>query len=566
MDNLENNDRPEERQSDSEWLDELFSKPLLGEEIHADEHAMLSAGLTHPDDLELDQIMQEAISENWGSEEPAAPADAASPEISDMPENPEVVDPANLDVTRLFSIDLPAFEDFPTDSSASGQEVEKSSDASDDHEIIAEYEDAPELPEEEEEDEEPEEEAPPVRKRRPKHKKGYGLFGIPHILATVVWLAIILAIGVSFGRILWVCAADVLAFGRDEQEIVVTITENDTVETVANKLHAAGLVRYPQLFKLYADLTHAEEDIEPGTYTLNTIYDYHALVNSMSAYSDFRETVTLMIPEGYTCAQIFELLEARKVCSVEKLEEYAANGDLDDYWFLEGVNRGDRYCLEGYLFPDTYEFYTDDSPRRVLEKLLDGFDYRFTDTMKAKLDTLNEHLAEMMADNGYDEDYIADNLVTIREITIIASMIEKEKSSNPLDGYAISSVIYNRLTNAREFPFLNIDATLVYALSLDGIYHEILTDDDKAIDSPYNTYTEIGLIPGPISNPGQSSLNAALDPDDADYYYYAYDPNTGTHHYSESYDEHIEFLQSLEDEDDSEYDYDYDYDDDEYYG
>ena len=394
----------------------------------------------------------------------------------------------------------------------------------------------------------------PVPKGRPKRKQGYGLLGIPHIISTVVWLAIILAIGVSLGRLLWVCATDVLAFGRESRECVVTISENDNIDTIANKLKTAGLIRYPDLFKLYADLTNAEEDISAGTFTLNTRYDYMALVNYMSNHSSSREEVEVLIPEGYTCAQIFALLEEKKVCSAADLEAYAADGNLGDYWFLEGVERGTAYCLEGYLFPDTYKFYTNDKPGRVLIKFLDNFEYRFTDIMKEKLDVLNNRMANVMAGLGYPSDYVEAHKFTIRDIVIIASMIEREKA-NDGESYDVSSVIYNRLTNAKEYPYLNIDATLIYALggNIDPETGKTkpLTSEDLKMDHPYNTYTQKGMIPGPISNPGRNSLDAALDPNETNYYFYVFNPRTGVHLFAKNAKDHqknVDYVRSLEDD------------------
>ena len=151
--------------------------------------------------------------------------------------------------------------------------------------------------------------AHPPRKGRPKRKKGEGLFGIPNMLATVVWLALILAIGVTAGRMLWVCAADVLAFGREDKPVTITIYESDTMDDIIEKLYDNGLIRYRSLFKLYADISDAQEDIDPGIYDLNTRYDYHALVNMMSTSSSRTVVEDVLIPEGYTCRQIFALLE-----------------------------------------------------------------------------------------------------------------------------------------------------------------------------------------------------------------------------------------------------------------
>ena len=360
-------------------------------------------------------------------------------------------------------------------------------------------------------------EAPrPTLKGRPKRKKGEGLFGIPNILVTFVWLALILAIGVTLGRMLWVCAADVLAFGRPDQKVTITVYEADTMEDVIDKLHAGGLIRYKSLFSLYADISDAEEDIKPGIYDLNTRYDYHALVNFMSP-SSTREVIKLTIPEGYTCRQIFQLLEDNRVCTAKDIASYAADGELSDYWFLEDIVRGSEYCLEGFLFPDTYQFYKNSSPREALEKMLSNFDNRFSEEMRAQIDVLNANVTG----GGYD----------VREIVIVASLIEKE-SAAPAESPTIASVIYNRLHNWEYPALLNIDAAIVYA---QGGESDTI---DTGIDSPYNTYRYTGLTPTPISNPGLSSLKAALNPETTKYYFYVLNPATGMHQFSTTQAEH----------------------------
>ena len=484
---------------------DLLSDPLVGEEILADEHAVYHAGLSHPADAEVVKILDEA-----NSMDATAPAniDGVSSETmvfdsQQMPPIQDYVDPSNL-----------------LDKADDQQEA---------------------IPEE-----------PPLPKGRPRAKKGYGLLGIPHVISTAIWLAITLLIGVSLGRLVWICAAEVLAFGRPDQEYVITVSSADNIDTIAAKLKNAGLIKYPDLFKAYADLTNAEEEISVGTFTLNSKFDYMALVNAMSPHSAARESVELLIPEGYTCAQIFALLEENGVCSAAELEEYAANGEIKDRWFLEGIERGDKYCLEGYLFPDTYQFYTDDEPGRVIGKFLDNFDNRFTDLMKSRLDPLNERLAAVLASRGYDEETIASRKITIRDIVIIASMIEKE-TADDAESYIISSVIYNRLTNPANYPYLNIDATIIYALggNIDPETGKTkpLTSADLQMEHPYNTYTVKGLIPGPISNPGRNSLNAALDPSETSYYYYVYNPNTSQHLFGKNEAEHaknVNYVKSLE--------------------
>jgi len=391
-----------------------------------------------------------------------------------------------------------------------------------DEEIDQEYRDNGNSPKDQAEEDKPMIKPRPVRKGRPKRKRTEWLLGIPQIISTMVWLVLIVAIGVTAGRMLWVCAADVLAFGREDRAVTVTVYESDTMEDIIEKLYDNGLIRYKGLFNLYASISHAEEDIQPGIYDLNTLYDYHALVNFMSPRSS-REVIDLTIPEGYSCRQIFALLEEKRICTAMDIGAYAASGELKDYWFLDGVVRGDKYCLEGYLFPDTYQFYKNSTPREALQRMLDNFEVKFSEEMRAQIEELNANMT-----GNY----------TVRDITTVASLIEKE-SAAPSESPRIAGVIYNRLFRWGDTPaYLNIDASIIYAL--DG--KTDLTREDLQIDSPYNTYTNIGLPPTPISNPGLASLQAALAPEAHNYYYYVLNPATGMHQFSTTYEEHSGYV------------------------
>ena len=162
--------------------------------------------------------------------------------------------------------------------------------------------------------------------------------------------------------------------------------------------------------------------------------------------------------------------------------------------------------------------------------------------MKDNLTKLQETMAARLAENGYSEEYIAAHPFTLREVMIVASMVQQEAYSIT-DSYLVSSVIYNRLADPDEYPFLNIDAALLYVLQ--GERTE-LTAEDLQMDSPYNTYNHTGLTPGPICNPGRNSIYAALEPQDTNYHYYALEKGTDEHHFSETLSEHEAFLASQE--------------------
>ena len=495
---------PEAPEPAAEEISLDFQAPETESEEPAEEAPPISEEPTEPKTPEMPaEVPAKAVEESK--------AEAALPEIPDeVPEVPSEPSEESA-IPELIEAEEGNEEEPPHDLDFRAED-----------EDFAQMLDAPD-PEEAKKDEPPKAHEP--KKGRPKRRKGEGLLGIPNMLATVVWLGLILAIGITAGRMLWVCAADVLAFGREDRPVTVTVYESDDLDSIVEKLYSNGLIRYRSLFRLYAGISHAEEDIDPGIYDLNAKYDYHALVKMMSASSTRTVVKGVLIPEGYTCRQIFNLLEEKRICTAQDLEEYASSGELNDYWFLEGVERGSKYCLEGYLFPDTYDFYRNSTPREVLEKLLDNFNTRFDDDMKAQLEKLN---TTVVTGGGY----------TVKEITIIASMIEKEAAA-PAEAPNIAGVIYNRLFRWGNNPaYLNIDASIVYAL--DG--KNELTREDLQIDSPYNTYTNIGLTPTPISNPGLSSLQAALNPASHNYYYYVLNPSTGMHTFSTTYEEHSGYV------------------------
>ncbi len=381
------------------------------------------------------------------------------------------------------------------------------------------------------------------KKARPKKKDEYGLAGIPHIISTAIWLALILAIGISLGHLFWVCCADVMAFGKPPQKVTITITEDDTIDTISQKLGNANLVRYPGLFKFFATVTGKDEDICVGTFTLNSQLDYNAMINAMYTYGASREVVDIMFPEGYNCAQIFKLLETKKVCTVAELEEYAANGELSDYWFLEGVPRGSKYCLEGYMAPDTYSFYTNDSPRRVIEKFLDEFGSRFTDKMKEDFETMQQRYADRLRANGFGASYIQEHTLTLHQVVTLASVVQKETSSDS-ECYDISSVFYNRLVNPSILS-LGADATVYYAIG--DYFGEIdeLTAAHLDVDSPYNTRKNQGIPPGPICNMGVQALYATLEPNETRYHYFVYDSKAGAHRFAVTQSEHFNNVNEL---------------------
>ncbi|MBO5868029.1 MAG: endolytic transglycosylase MltG [Oscillospiraceae bacterium] len=525
------------------WIDDILGQPQEPDETPA-EDSVDEVGLPHADDLDLERIVQETIAANWGDET------AAEPEIPPVEEN------NGPDATQFFT--PPAEPEATAEPAAPAVEVpaeppvvEKKSGVSDDtfigQPLVSDmpamdpdiFSDTPTPKADPVPEKEPEKPVTPRRRRTaskdPEAKETMKdkvfrylkeIFNIPHILATAIWIALIVFIGATLGRTVWLCAEDLLALGKTPQQVTITVNVGDDMADIAQKLEDAGMIRYANLFEMFAKITGKGNRINVGEIVFdgNTIYDYNALLYTMSYDSSSLATVSVTIPEGYNCKQIFALLEESGVCSVSELEKYAANGDLGDYWFLTEVKRGGRYCLEGFLFPDTYEFYLNSDAEHAITKLLDGFEYRFSDRLKEKYEKLNVNLGLNLS---------------LREVMTMASIVQKEKANDP-EGYTIASVFYNRLRNSASYPFLNSDATANYATDVLGA-----TTDSQINASPYNTYTQKGLPPGPICNPGLSSIDAALEPEDTGYYFFVLDKSVNSHVFSRTYDEHQRKLREL---------------------
>ncbi len=364
-------------------------------------------------------------------------------------------------------------------------------------------------------------EAEPVytaRDYRPiRRKRSYrtGLRGGLMYFGFVVCVSIILA---SVG---WLAADDVLSLNKEYVEAEVYVGESVDMKQVSDELYNKGLIKYRQLFRIFAKLMKAETKIEPGVYKLSTKLDYNAMVHAMHQREDTpteRATVMVLIPEGKTLKQTFQILAEHGVCPYETLLECAANYEFK-YDFLEDLPYGEETRLEGYLFPDTYEFYASSKPEEAIGKFLSNFNAKVTAEMR-----------QQAADMGY----------TLQEMLTIASLVEMEAGKDT-ERATIASVIYNRL-NSSYYPYLQIDATIQYALEE---RKESLTNQDLEIDSPYNTYKYTGLPPGPIANPGLASIRAALEPESTGYYFYALNKN-GSHNFFATMDQFNSFVNSSE--------------------
>lgn len=376
------------------------------------------------------------------------------------------------------------------------------------------------------------------RNYRPIRPRRDGRLGC---LGGIMYAMFIISASIVLAVFAWMSAADVLALNKSPGAVEVTlpdsmftdkevevkdedgnVTGTRTIQAakirdVAGVLKDYGLINYKWLFTLYSTFSHADEQLDPGTYVLSTNLDYRAIVKKMQAGADSQLQTLVMFPEGFNMDQIFARLEEKGVCSREDLYAAAANTEFT-YAFLEGMETGDPYRLEGYLFPDTYYFYQGMQASSAVNRFLSNFHYLITDEMWQQTKSMG---------------------MTFREVLTVASLIEKE-AANDAERPLIAAVIYNRLRGGMP---LQIDSTVLYALRDRGDDVVLSPDLIQATVDPYNTYLYTGLPPGPICNPGMASIQAALNPSNAYYYlYYALDTATGEHRFFTNLEEHEAFV------------------------
>lgn len=332
------------------------------------------------------------------------------------------------------------------------------------------------------------------KKRKLRHRVYYICFVAIASVLLAVW-----AINV---------ANDMLGLMKPEGTVEIVVPKGSSTNQIADMLEEAGVISHKGVFKLFSRVTGYSSQMQYGRYELNTDMDYLQICVKLKQTVP-RDEITVTIPEGYELREIFAKLEEAGVCSAKDLY-YSMEHDDFGYEFLKEIPERDNK-FEGYLFPDTYNFFKDDNPKSVLKKFLSNFASKYDGDLIARTHEL-----------GY----------TMDEVITFASVVERE-AANDDDRPTVASVFSNRL-NSDAYGYLQSCATIQYVLEE---RKSVLSIADTKIDSPYNTYMNPGLPVGPIASPGLASIKAVLYPADTDYYYFVVD-GSGVHHFSKTLSEH----------------------------
>lgn len=374
--------------------------------------------------------------------------------------------------------------------------------------------------------------ANPVRKRKKRRKKKKytnHTRTMGHVFLGVVLSVAAICVGVFLAWKVIVGLMDYTGMAKKSHEADIVIDSTMNVDDIAETLHENGIIEMPWLFKTYINMNDEAEGFLDGEYTVNSTMSYSNIITLLKTVRQYTNTVTVMIPEGYNAQQIGQLLEENLVCRADDFEKYYRS-KLEKYDFEEQITVTENrfYALEGYLFPDTYEFYViDDLPdkpsmhtsqyaKQAAEKMYSNFQNKITKKMYARAKELG---------------------MTFDEVVTLASIIQKE-GTNEENMANISSVFHNRLENMYEYPHLQSDTTDNY---IEDVIRPNIPSSSLAlyenVITAYDTYTCEGLPAGPICSPGLEAINAALYPAETDYYYFL-SSSDGVFYYASTVEKH----------------------------
>jgi UPF0755 protein len=337
-------------------------------------------------------------------------------------------------------------------------------------------------------------------------------------LRTFLTLLLLAVLGVG-GLLAWALWMPVTPEGQK----FVMLRPGYSTRRIAAELKSAGVIRNALAFVFWHRL-HRKQSLKAGEYLFDKTakaLDVHDRLVRGDIYVH-----TVVIPEGYT---MFDIAEAVEDAGLGSRREFldVAQSDLG----LISDLAPDAKSLEGYLFPNTYEFTRTQNMKDIVAAMVKQFRQV---TEQIGLATGVQNIDPQRADSSKTDAQRTDAQKTeVQKIVTMASIIEKETAvaeERPL----VASVYYNRLAQNMA---LQADPSVIYAELLDGTYGGALHHSDMRFQSAYNTYAHPGLPPGPISNPGRTSLEAAMHPAKTDYYYFVSDGNSH-HRFSRSLEEH----------------------------
>ncbi|MFD1705490.1 endolytic transglycosylase MltG [Siminovitchia sediminis] len=343
---------------------------------------------------------------------------------------------------------------------------------------------------------------------------------IRKIVAMIMLAAGALLLIAAIGSYVYIKSALKPADPKSDEKIQVEVPIGSTTASIGELLEDKGVIKNASVFKYYVKFNNIS-GFQAGNYTFTPAMSLKEISTNLQAGILASEPIfKLTIPEGYSLDQIAELISDQTGYSKKEIIKELNQAETVKYFqdkypdllTADAFNSHVKHPLEGYLYPATYSFFEEDL------------------SIKEIIDPMIQKSQEIVVKYS---DKMAEKEMSVHEVLTMASIIEKE-ATEKADRHMISSVFYNRLDE--DMP-LQTDPTVLYAL---GEHKDRTLYEDLEVDSPYNTYKVKGLPPGPISNAGETSIKAALNPAESEYLYFLAEYGTGKVHYAETLKEHNE--------------------------
>ena len=392
--------------------------------------------------------------------------------------------------------DVPAYDNIASPSQEDGVDLSKFSDDNNDVYLSDIVDDTPYV------------QKSPEKKPDKKQSRAVKSFG--NVKNTYIFFIIVVVFSVALAVYAVFCMNDILAITKTRSSVTVTLNEEvDSSSEMINILHDYDLIQCKTFCKIFAKIRASKigPEYPAGVYYLNGKMGLEGMLMTLQGDTATSETVRLTFPEGLTVPEIIDKLAENEVCDRAALLS-VINSTEFSYSLVAGLTADEHvpYRLEGFLFPDTYEFYIGENASSVISRFLEQMEEKYPQKYRERAKELG---------------------LTDYEVITIASIIQKEAGSS--DQMAdISSVIHNRLNNSTQFPSLGCESTGDYITNFVAEALESSSAEHSA-DYYMNYYSTMssslvsGLPAGPICNPGADAIEAALYPSDTNYYYFFHD-------------------------------------------
>ncbi len=315
------------------------------------------------------------------------------------------------------------------------------------------------------------------------------------------------------------------AVSKQDVTVEFKVTNGDTLSTIAENLKEKELIKSKTAYKIYLK-THKKGELKVGTYSLNKNMGVKKIIETLSSDEYKEDYINITFKEGLNIRQIAEIIEENTTNTKEDVINLLKNTNyideiINEYWFItdEIKNENIYYPLEGYLYPNTYQFKKDATVKEIFKKLLDHMDEELS-KYKSQIDNSN---------------------LTIHQLLTLASIVELEAGTSH-ERNGVAAVFYNRINNNWT---LGSDVTTYYAEQKS--FKEDLNITEINECNAYNTRSTclVGLPVGPISNPSSESIEGVMNPTNSDYFYFVADKN-GTTYFTKTEYEHNNIIQKLQ--------------------